>query len=466
MKGRVLVVDDDKTLRFALVKALRRFGYETLEAADGLDALRALREPLPDIVLLDLRMPELDGLGVLRRFASRAPAFIVLTGHGTVQAAVEAMRLGAYSFLEKPVDAEELRPLLEQALALRGGLGALGRDDTRGNELVARSAAMREVDQMLDRIAPTDETVAIFGETGTGKEVVARQVHQRSLRRDGPYVALNAACVPKDLFESELFGHRKGAFTGATQDHRGFFLDAHGGSLFIDEVGELSLDSQAKLLRALESKRIRAVGDSQEREVDVRIIVATNRDLWREVQRGGFREDLYFRLQVFPVTLPPLRSRLADLPDLCAALLPQVSRQGALYISDQGFKVLGAHYWPGNVRELLNVLRRAALFATDGELGPELLQKMLAASLFTKAQVGPLGASAGADQGHAASSLPPMDAGQTTLAAVEREHIFRVLEGEAGNVTRAAIALGIDRRTLQRKMRQYDLTGDTRLDSV
>ncbi len=460
MKGKILVVDDDKTLRFALVKALRRFGYDTREAADGLEALRALRETLPDVVLLDLRMPELDGLGVLRRFASRAPAFIVLTGHGTVQAAVEAMRLGAFSFLEKPVDAEVLRPTLEQALALRAS-GALGKQATRGHELIARSAAMREVDQMLDRIAPTDETVAIFGETGTGKEVVARQVHQRSLRRGGPYVALNAACVPKDLFESELFGHRKGAFTGATQDHRGFFLDAHGGSLFIDEVGELPLDSQAKLLRALESKRIRAVGDSQEREVDVRIIVATNRDLWREVQRGTFREDLYFRLQVFPVTLPPLRNRLADLPDLCAALLLQVSRQGALHIGEQGLKVLSAHPWPGNVRELLNVLRRAALFASDGELGPELLQKMLAASLFTKAQGGGPAASERGSQERPGSSFPPADTAQTTLAAVEREHIFRVLEGEDGNVTRAAIALGIDRRTLQRKMRQYDLTGDT-----
>ncbi|MDQ3035036.1 MAG: sigma-54 dependent transcriptional regulator, partial [Myxococcota bacterium] len=324
-QGRVLVVDDDAAFRFALRKALGRIGYTVEEAAGGHDGVRQLdaKDP-PDAALLDLRMDDLDGLEVLRR-CSRVPTkIVVLTGHGSVDAAVQAMKLGAFSFLEKPVDADLLRPLLDQAIAeARRGRG--GAQVDFAPPLVGDSPAMQEVRAFVARVAPTDETVALYGETGTGKEVVARHVHVGSPRAAARFVALNAACVTRELFESELFGHKKGAFTGAVADRIGLFREATGGTLFIDELGELPLDSQAKLLRAIEERKIRPVGEPREIAVDVRIIAATNRDLWSEVQAGRFREDLYFRLQVFPLRLPALRERRGDVPALAAHLLERIS---------------------------------------------------------------------------------------------------------------------------------------------
>ena len=249
---------------------------------------------------------------------------MVLTGHGTVQAAVEAMQLGAFSFLEKPVDAEVLAPLLSQAIADKDGARKEGGADYVP-PLVGQSDEMEAVRRFVDAGGPTDETVAIYGETGTGKEVVARHIHLASQRREGPFVAFNGAAVARELFESELFGHRRGAFTGASEDHLGLFREAHGGTLFIDELAELPLDSQAKLLRALETRTIRPVGEKREIPVDVRIIAATNRDLWTEVQAGRFREDLYFRLQVLPIVLPPLRKRREDIVPLAEHLLERLA---------------------------------------------------------------------------------------------------------------------------------------------
>jgi DNA-binding NtrC family response regulator len=447
-QGRVLVIDDDASFRFAMKKALRRLGYDVEEAGGGSEAIARLAsgDP-PDAALLDLRMGDVDGLEVLRRTSGTSARIVVLTGHGSVAAAVEAMKLGAFSFLEKPVDADLLAPLLTQAIA--EARGQKSGDAEFAPPLVGVSPALDDVRSFVAQVGPTDATVAVYGETGTGKEVVARRLHLASLRAVGPFVALNAACVPRDLFESELFGHKKGAFTGAAGDRAGLFREAEGGTLFIDELAELPLESQAKLLRALETRRIRAVGDQREVPVDVRIIAATNRDLWIEVTEGRFREDLYFRLSVFPIVIPPLRERPEDIVPLAEHLL---SRLGGAQreLAPDAASALTAHPWPGNVRELLNVLRRASLFATGAIDGP-LVRRMLAASVFAQ----PVVRAAPIVKPRVESSEPSM-----RLADVERHHIVSTLEKMGGNITRAATSLGIDRRTLQRKLRSYGINAD------
>jgi len=442
MNGSVLIIDDDAAFRFAMAKALRRGGYSVSEASSGEEAVEILSngEP-PDVALLDLKMKGIDGLEVLRRCGPVPTSVIVLTGHGTVKAAVEAMRLGAFSFLEKPVDADMLKPLLRQVMRERGRVDA---DEASGaTPLIGVSGVIEDVREFVKTVAPTDETVLVFGETGTGKEVVARQIHAQSLRRDESFVAMNAACVPHELFESELFGHKRGSFTGASDDRQGLFREADGGTLFIDELAELPLESQAKLLRAIETKQIRPVGESGEVSVDVRIVAATNRDLWTETQSGRFREDLYFRLQVFPVLVGPLRERPEDIEPLAMHLLARLGKSD-VEISDEALAVLEAYDWPGNVRELLNVLRRASLFAISSTIDGDLVRRMIAASVFGNARE---------------STLPPFapaDSSRVSLAEVERDHIERVLKDMDGNITKAAAALGIDRRTLQRKLRKSD----------
>jgi DNA-binding NtrC family response regulator len=442
MNGSVLIIDDDAAFRFAMAKALRRGGYRVSEASSGEEAVEVLcNSSPPDVALLDLKMTGIGGLEVLRRCGAIATSVIVLTGHGTVKSAVEAMQLGAFSFLEKPVDADMLRPLLQQALVERGRTepGSL----PQATPLIGASLVVDEVQEFIRTVAPTDETVLVFGETGTGKEVVARQIHAQSPRASRPFVAMNAACVPRELFESELFGHKRGSFTGAQADRAGLFREADRGTLFIDELAELPLESQAKLLRAIETKRIRPIGESGETEVDVRIVTATNRDLWAETQAGRFREDLYFRLQVFPVLVRPLRERPEDIEPLATHLLGRLGKS-EVTLDSESLAALREYDWPGNVRELLNVLRRASLFAISDTIDGDLVRRMIAASVF----------------GNARDSTSPSatsDSTRTSLADVERDHIERVLREKEGNITRAAAALGIDRRTLQRKLRSYDI---------
>jgi DNA-binding NtrC family response regulator len=440
---RILVIDDDAAFRFALVKALSRQGFAVSEASSGEVALRLLLGSAPpEAALLDLRMGGIDGLEVLKRCSHAATRMVVLTGHGSVEAAVTAMKLGAFSFLEKPVDAEVLTPLLHQAVAeARKARGE--REHIDAPKIVGQSAAIEQVRQFIARAGQSQETVAIYGETGTGKEVVARHLHLASARAKGPFVALNAACVQRELFESELFGHRKGAFTGATNNHPGMFGEATGGTLFIDEVAELPPETQGKLLRALESGMIRPVGATREVPFDARIIAATNRDLWSEVKRGAFREDLYFRLQVLPLVLPPLRERREDILPLAYSLLERIGAH--VRIAEAAEALMVSYDWPGNVRELLNVLRRATLFADGPELDAPLMRRMLAASVFS----------------HGSGTPPaPEVLAPSSLAEVERAHIQRVLNQMDGNVTRAASALGIDRRTLQRKLKSFGLASE------
>ncbi|MEM7137229.1 MAG: sigma-54 dependent transcriptional regulator [Myxococcota bacterium] len=444
MSSTVLIVDDDDAFRFAMAKALRRGGYNVSEASSGEEAVEVLsRDAGPDVALLDLKMKGIGGLEVLRRCGSTQTSVIVLTGHGTVKAAVEAMQLGAFSFLEKPVDADMLQPLLRQALLERAPGSDGGPAST--TPIIGVSRQIEEIRAFVSTVAPTGETVLVFGETGTGKEVVARQIHAQSPRGDGPFVAMNAACVPRELFESELFGHKRGSFTGAHGDRVGLFREAEGGTLFIDELAELPLESQAKLLRAIETKTIRPVGESGELAVDVRIVAATNRNLWAETQAGRFREDLYFRLQVFPVLVRPLRERPEDVEPLARHLLERLGK-GSMDLDPEALEALRQYDWPGNVRELLNVLRRAALFATSDNLHGDLVRRMVAASVF----------------GSVREERPSQadESNPTTLADLERGHIERVLAEMDGNITRAAVALGIDRRTLQRKLKSYDLPSD------
>jgi two-component system, NtrC family, response regulator AtoC len=440
---RVLIVDDDAAFRFAMAKALSRRGFIVTEAESGEAALASLSHSEPNVGLLDLRMRGIDGLSVLRRARSFKTRFIVLTGHGSVAAAVDAMKLGAFSFLEKPVDAEVLAPLISQAAA-DCEIDQRRVQDGFAPPIVGSGAAIEEVRKFVARAAPTDETVALYGETGTGKEVVARHLHAESKRASGPFVAVNAACVQRELFESELFGHRKGAFTGAANNRDGLFVEAQGGTLFIDEVAELPLDCQAKFLRTLETRRFRPLGASREEESNVRIIAATNRDLWGEVKAGNFREDLFFRLQVLPIMLPPLRERREDIPALARHLLERIGAS-SITLDAEAEAAMLAYDWPGNVRELLNVLRRCVLFADGPTIDGALMRRMLAASVFGHAEQRRDGR---ADR----SSAPP---GDKSLAELERTHIEEVLNRLDGNVTRAATALGIDRRTLQRKLRGF-----------
>lgn len=433
---RVVLVDDDRAFGTAMAKALRRRGFAVDVLDGGVPAVALLRKPrdadTPHVAVIDLRMPDIDGLEVLRRTPARPVPVVVLTGHGRVPDAVEAMRLGAHTFLTKPVDAADLAPVLRQAAA----------PVSSDVELVGISSATQNLKALLDRLADADEPVLLTGETGTGKEVAARYLHRRSRRADAPFVAVNMACLPDNLVESELFGNARGAFTGAERAKPGLFEDAGDGTLFLDEVAELPLAHQAKLLRVLESRRFRPVGDTKERMFRGRLVAATHRDLRAEVQAGRFREDLFYRLQVLPLQLPPLRQRIDDVLPIVQHWLQRVSPT-PLRITDEARAVLMAHPWPGNVREVVNLTRRVALFAEQGEVTAPLVRRMLAANPFATSKIAP--------------NPPPLAGDQVeeiSLEALEKRHIQTLLARHQ-NVTRVAAILQINRRTLQRKLKAW-----------
>jgi len=425
--ARILVADDDPSFRALLRDILEGEGHAVTEARDGEEALRFARKESFALVLTDQRMPARDGLGLLRGLRAELPSpppVVVLTGFGTIPEAVEAVRLGAADYLTKP---------LESPRALLAVVDRLLAPEAPAEEIVTSDAGLLEALALVDRVAPADIPVLVSGESGTGKELVARRIHARSTRAAGPFVAVNAAALPESLAESELFGHERGAFTGADRARAGRFEEASGGTLFLDEIGELAPALQAKLLRVLEDRHVRRLGSERDVPVDVRLVAATNRDLAREVETGGFRRDLFFRLAVVPVALPPLRERPGDIPLLArhfAARLAARHRLPVPEITPGAIDVLARHDWPGNVRELRNALERAVVVRGGQPIREEDVQAP------------------------AASAAPARTLDEETR---EREAALEALRLSGGNRDAAARRLGISVRTLYYRLRRWGL---------
>jgi DNA-binding NtrC family response regulator len=443
----ILIVDDDEAMRDALGEAARDLGYDARLASSGVVALAALDESRIDAVLLDLRMPGMDGIDVLRRIRgrSRPPPVTVLTAHATAENTIEAMRLGAFDHLTKPIGRGDLKRVLDAMLVavgepreVRAGAGPDG--------LIGSSEAIRSVQKAIGMLAASDATALITGETGTGKELVARAIHDHGLRRDKPFVAVNCAAIPSELMESELFGHVRGAFTGAASDRRGAFREAANGTLFLDEIGDMDASLQAKILRVLQERVVTPVG-GKPALVDVRVIAATHRDLPQRIREGSFREDLYYRLHVVPIHLPPLRERIADIIPLAEHFL---ARAGSKRLAADAAARLLTYAWPGNVRELKNAMERAAVLVRS--------EVVNGADLDFVAHSRPLDAEA--------FDWPEEDLA-SAIERLERRLIVRALTRASGNRTEAARALGIHRQLLYSKMKRYGLDASAeRTDAV
>jgi len=442
--ARILVADDEPGLREFVIDSLELDDHTAVPAKDGREAAKLLDERGFDLVITDLKMPGLDGMALLRKVRAEQPEVevIMMTAHGTVDNAVEAMKLGAFEYLQKPISGpDELRLLVARALERRGLRdrvdGAERRTEPSGPPLTYGDPAMRPVVEAIEKVARTSATVLLLGESGTGKEVAARAIHLQSPRATAPFMAINCAALSEQLLESELFGHEKGAFTGATERKRGRLELSDGGTFFLDEVGELKPELQAKLLRVLQERRFERVGGSRTLEVDVRWIAATNRDLRQMIEDGRFREDLYHRLAVFPIKLPPLRDRKLDLLPLARALLERIARDLKRSVprltKDAEARLSGAS-WRGNVRELANTLERAAILA-DGDA-------IDASHIWIEDGV---------------TRATPKTDEVRPLAELEREAILHALDVVGGNRKRAAELLGIGERTLYDRLKKYDV---------
>ena len=459
----VLIVDDEPNIRRMVGALLAAEGYEVRDAPDGVAGVASAVASEPDVALLDLMMPEAgDGLGALERLREALPELpvVMMSGRAGLGDAVRATKLGAFTFLEKPLTPEGVLLALASALELRQArraARALREDLGVGAALIGESAAMERVRELVARVGPSDARVLVTGESGTGKELVAAGIHAASPRRERPFIRVNCAAIPRDLVESEMFGHERGAFTGATDRRVGRFELAHTGTLLLDEVGDLGAEAQAKLLRALEAKEIERVGGGRPIRVDVRIVAATNKELGRAVAEGQFREDLYFRLNVIPIHLPPLRERLEDVPALVAHFAAlhraRTGRQAPAW-SDDALTLMQRHRWPGNVRELANIVERLAiLHAGEAVTGRHVRQVLLGDVR------GEGGSTPGA--GMPAIEAEAMDGAGTSLAdaldAYERGLIARALQLAQGNVAEAARRLQTDRPNLYRRMRRLGI---------
>ncbi len=474
---RVLIADDELNMRRVLEAMLRREGYDVVTAANGLDALAAMNRDV-HTVITDLKMPGLDGMGLLKKLSADYAdvPVVMITAHGSVESAVEAVKLGAFDYLEKPFEQEQIRQVVAKALSTF----ALSRRDARPEEVTARgrfrligeSPAIKQIYAVVEKVANTPSTVLITGESGTGKELIARALHENSSRHGGPFIKINCAAIPKTLMESELFGYEKGAFTGAVGAKPGRFELAHGGTLFLDEIGEIPIEMQVKLLRVLQESEFERVGGIKTIKVDVRLVTATNRDLLQEIGAGNFREDLFYRLNVVPIHIPPLRERREDIPLLAEHFIAKFNerlRKQIEGITPDAIERLVAHPWPGNIRELENLMERTVLFCEGpqiraSDLPPEIshlapvalshLAPLTPATPAAAAQVDePRGVPAAAAL--AASSLKEAVRAQTER--VERELIQRALDETGGNVTQAARKLKISRKSLQTKMKEFGL---------
>jgi DNA-binding NtrC family response regulator len=457
---RILFADDEAALQEFMRSELPRLGHEVTVCQDGKAAVKALEKGGYDAAILDLRMPGLNGIEVLEHLKRVAPdtEAVIMTGYASMETAIEAVRLGAFDYITKPCKLAQIETVLAKVAEKRELKNKNLALETRVQAaegptvLVGGSPAMAGVHRLINTIAPTDSTAMILGETGTGKELVARTLWQQSKRADMPFVPVNCGALAEHLVESELFGHVKGAFTGADRDHKGLFEVANGGTLFLDEVGELNKNIQVKLLRFLESGEIRRVGDTKPFRTDVRVICATNRDLRGMIQKDEFREDLYFRVNTFEIRLPPLRERRQDIPDLARHLLGRAARrpvdQVANLLTPEAIDALLEHEWPGNVRELANVMEHAYILSGGGEILPEHLPYHVRVRQPDPATL-PL------KRPDAAASAPASPAAPRTLREIEMEHIFRVLEKHNGNKPAAAAELGIVLKTLYNKLNAW-----------
>ncbi len=460
-KVRILVVDDDKNTRDGLHRALRRhFDVDLAESGDR--ALQMLAENKVDILLSDVRMPGMDGITLLQRAQARHPALIsvLLTAYGNVEIAVEAMKAGAYDFLMKPVNLDHLDLLLQRALRSRDVEAENVQlreqlDDKFGLEnIVGSSGVMCQMFDMIKQAAPTQATVLIQGDSGTGKELVAHAIHRLSTRVNGPFVAVHCAALSSNLLESELFGHEKGAFTGAVSQRKGRFEMADGGTLFLDEISEIDAAVQVKLLRVLEERQFERVGGDKLVEVDIRLVAATNRDLKQCVAEGKFREDLFFRLDVVNIMLPPLSARPDDIPMLCSHFITEFAEKNQKTvesITSDAVNLLRAYPWPGNVRELRNTIEKMVVLCR----GDRLTARDIPVSIKGEAKYG----GAGAGGGRSLAVAP-----ESSLADAEKNMIYAAIKQQGGSRTKAAEVLGISRRTLHRKLRQYEDSEDPSLD--
>ncbi len=451
MKRRLLLVEDDEVFLRPLHRTLELKGYEVFPVHSAEEALDTLKAEDVDLVLTDRRLPGMDGVELVRHIKAEHPdlAVVVMTAYGTIESAVEAMRLGAEDYLVKPFEAAEFLLVIRRAIEFQE-LKAANRRTLRRNQerftfsnILAKSAGMQAIFELVRSVVDLDTTVLIHGETGVGKELLARSIHFSGARRDRPFVAVNCAAIPGELFESELFGSRKGAFTGAIEHRRGQFQMANGGTLLLDEIGEMPLTLQTKLLRAIEEKKVTSVGADRPVDIDVRFIATTNKDLQAEVERGAFRRDLFYRLSVMPIRVPPLRERPEDIPLLAEHFLEQAnrrSRKSVRAIAPESLQALVRYAWPGNVRELENVIERAVIVARGDSLVD--VQRFLA----------PVGAQAAVDL-----SLPFRDAKARVVEEFERTYVAGLLETHGGKLTAAAKHADMDPKNFSEKMARYGL---------
>jgi DNA-binding NtrC family response regulator len=451
MKRRILVVEDDEIFLRPLQRTLEVAGYEVLVAPSGEDAIDRLKDEDVDLVLTDKRLPGMDGVELVRRLRAEHPdlGVVVMTAYGTIESAVEAMRLGAADYLVKPFEAAEVLMVVRHAIEFQE-LRAASRARLRRNQerftlrnIVAGSAVMQELFELLRAVAELDTTVLIYGETGVGKELLARSIHFSGPRRDKPFVAVNCAAIPADLFESELFGFRKGAFTGAAETRRGLFQTANGGTLLLDEIGEMPLGLQSKLLRVIEERQVTPLGAERPQEIDVRFIATTNKDLQAEVDRGTFRRDLFYRLSVLPIRVPPLRERVEDIPRLAQHFLAESARRAkkpVRAIAPAAMQALCRYPWPGNVRELENVIERAVIVARGDTITD--VERFLTGE---------------PERARVDLSLPFREAKARVVEEFERAYIAGVLEAHGGKLTAAAKHADMDPKNFWEKLVRYGL---------
>jgi two-component system nitrogen regulation response regulator NtrX len=461
MSASILVVDDEEAIVSSLGSILQDEGYEVAVAKSGVEALKIYTVDPPDLMLLDIWMPEMDGLETLRRVKELVPTaqVMVMSGHGSIETAVKAIKLGAYDYIEKPLSLENVTLRVKHALEqfrLEEENRSLRTKVQRKFELVGQSPAMQQLRQLIDTAGPTNSRVLVGGENGTGKELVARAIHLQSARADRPFVAVNCAAIPETLIESELFGHEKGSFSGATSMKRGQFEQADGGTLFLDEIGDMSLNTQAKVLRALQEQQFNRVGGTKLLKVDVRVLAASNKDLMKEIEKGTFREDLYYRLNVVPIVVPPLRERREDIPLLIRHFMKLHAEEQGLRtkeVTPDAMAVFQQYEWPGNIRELRNLIERLMIMVPGNVIDGAQASMTL--------QVKAPGAVAAATPAVQTAASPlftqPFDSLRDARNAFEKEYIARKLREHHWNISRTAEDLKIERSHLHRKIKLLDV---------